>query len=143
MASVRMTYPFGMLHGREESIPATETDELDDIAADILNTCADSSNLVFGNAKQGLEVLADRLHARVKALRDEPAWEETSDLAGVISAGGILFAALVTPIGTSALRSPTEGIVAASGIVALLSGRVPPIVVVVASALLAQVAGMA
>ena len=62
-------HPFGMLHAGEESIAATETDELDDIAADILNTCADSSNLIFGNAKQGLEILADRLHARVKALR--------------------------------------------------------------------------
>ena len=49
--------------------PPRQTDELDDIATDILETCADGTNLVFGNAKQGLEILADRLHARVKALR--------------------------------------------------------------------------
>ena len=49
-----------------EKIPTAQTDELDDIAADILQTCADGTNLVFANAKQGLEVLADRLHREVK-----------------------------------------------------------------------------
>ncbi|MEZ0256990.1 MAG: DEAD/DEAH box helicase [Chthoniobacter sp.] len=49
----------------ELSIPGI--DELDEIAADILQTCADGTNLVFGNAKQGLEILADRLHGLCKS----------------------------------------------------------------------------
>lgn len=65
----RGRHPFGTLREGDDEIPAARADELDDIAADILQTCADGTNLVFGNAKQGLEVLADRLHARVKALR--------------------------------------------------------------------------
>lgn len=46
-----------------------ELDELDDIAEDILRTCSAQTNLVFANAKQGLEILADRLHSRVRALK--------------------------------------------------------------------------
>jgi ATP-dependent Lhr-like helicase len=65
-------HPLGTLREGEEEIPVTATNELDDIAADILHTCSDGTNLVFGNAKQGLEILADRLHARVKALRISP-----------------------------------------------------------------------
>ena len=61
--------PLGTLLELGNPTPAATNDELDDIATDILNTCAEHTNLVFGNAKQGLEVLADRLHARVKALR--------------------------------------------------------------------------
>ncbi|MEI7773730.1 MAG: DEAD/DEAH box helicase [Verrucomicrobiota bacterium] len=56
-----------LLGGHEESV--TTSDELDDIATDILKTCVEHTNLVFGNAKQGLEILADRLHTQVKALR--------------------------------------------------------------------------
>ena len=65
----RDSRPFGKLRETENEISAAKTSELDDIAADILETCADGTNLVFGNAKQGLEILADRLHARVKTLR--------------------------------------------------------------------------
>ena len=65
----REPYPFSKLREQANETSATPTDELDDIAADILQTCADGTNLIFGNAKQGLEILADRLHARVKALR--------------------------------------------------------------------------
>jgi chromate transporter len=52
---------------------------------------------------------------------------------------GILGAALITPIGTSALHSPVEVGVAAAALAALLSGRIPPIVVVTAAALAGQV----
>ena len=65
----REPHPLGTLHERDDGIPKSKTDEIDDIATDILHTCADGTNLVFGNSKQGLEILADRLHARVKALR--------------------------------------------------------------------------
>ena len=41
-----------------------EGDELDDIAADIARNFVASTNLVFGNSKQSLELLADRLHQR-------------------------------------------------------------------------------
>ena len=61
--------PLAKLQEHGEVISAAAGDALDDIASDILNTCAEHTNLVFGNAKQGLEVLADRLHSRVKALR--------------------------------------------------------------------------
>jgi len=44
-----------------------EGDEMDEIAVDILQTCAEGTNLVFGNAKQGLEILADRLHGLIKS----------------------------------------------------------------------------
>jgi chromate transporter len=48
---------------------------------------------------------------------------------------GILAAALITPIGTGALHSPVEVIVALAGLSALLTGRVPPVAVVVLAAL--------
>jgi chromate transporter len=48
---------------------------------------------------------------------------------------GLLAAALVTPIGTSALHSPVEAAVAAAALVALLTGRIPPVVIVVLAAL--------
>jgi chromate transporter len=52
---------------------------------------------------------------------------------------GILAAALVSPIGTSALHSPVEVVVAVAAVVALLTGRVPAIVVVALAALGGQV----
>lgn len=55
---------------------------------------------------------------------------------------GILLAALVTPIATGALHEPAETALAGAGLLALWSGRVPPIVVVAALALIAQVAGL-
>jgi chromate transporter len=55
---------------------------------------------------------------------------------------GILLAALVTPIATSALHQPVEVVLAVAGFVALMTGRVPPIVVVATSALVAQVGGL-
>jgi len=51
---------------------------------------------------------------------------------------GILGAALITPIGTSALHSPVEAAVALGAIAALATRRVPPIVVVVLAALCGQ-----
>ncbi len=65
----RQTHPLDGLPQPAEDPSSAANDELEDIAADILHTCSVHTNLVFGNAKQGLEVLADRLHARVKALR--------------------------------------------------------------------------
>jgi len=60
----------------------------------------------------------------------------TAALAGVnATVVGILAAALVNPVGTGGLTSVPTVAVAAAGAVALLSGRVPPIVVVGASAL--------
>ncbi len=41
-------------------------DELDEIADDIIKNFSLSTNLIFGNSKQSLEVLADRLHERVR-----------------------------------------------------------------------------
>lgn len=43
-----------------------DPDELDDIAADIGRNFLASTNLVFGNSKQSLELLADRLHQRAQ-----------------------------------------------------------------------------
>ena len=54
---------------------------------------------------------------------------------------GILGAALVTPVGTSALHSGSEVLIAVAGFAALMTGRVPPVVVVAITALAAQVAG--
>jgi ATP-dependent Lhr-like helicase len=59
-------HPLEKLGASDDGISSTITDELDDIAADILESCAEGTNLVFGNAKQGLEALADRLHREVK-----------------------------------------------------------------------------
>jgi chromate transporter len=55
---------------------------------------------------------------------------------------GILLAALVTPIATSALHDLPEIVLAGSAGLALVTGRVPPIVVVAATAVVAQIAGM-
>jgi len=48
----------------------------------------------------------------------------------------ILFAALITPVGTTAIRAPIDVAVAAVGALALATGRVPPIGVVAACALI-------
>jgi chromate transporter len=56
---------------------------------------------------------------------------------------GLLLAALYTPVWTGAITAPVDVGIAAAGLVALLTGRVPPIVVVALSALAGQViAGM-
>jgi chromate transporter len=54
---------------------------------------------------------------------------------------GILLAALITPVGTTAIRSPIDVAVAVAGALALAGGRVPPIAVVVACALIGELAG--
>ncbi len=54
---------------------------------------------------------------------------------------GILLSALYTPIWTSAIRDPIDVAVAGAGLGALMTGRVPPILVVVASALVGQFIG--
>ena len=51
---------------------------------------------------------------------------------------GILLAALISPIGTSALHSPLEAAIALLGLLALVFGRVPPILVVGVAALAGQ-----
>lgn len=51
---------------------------------------------------------------------------------------GILCAALITPIGTTALHTPVELAIAGAGIVALVAGRLPPIAIVGAAALAGQ-----
>lgn len=48
---------------------AAEKDELDEIAADVSMHFANSTNLIFGNSKQTIEVLADRLHQLVRKER--------------------------------------------------------------------------
>jgi chromate transporter len=52
---------------------------------------------------------------------------------------GLLLAALYTPVWTGAITAPVDVAVAATGLGALLTGRVPPIVVVALSALAGQV----
>ena len=55
---------------------------------------------------------------------------------------GILLAALINPIGTSALHSPIEAAIAVVGLLALALGRVPPIAVVAGAALAGQLLGL-
>jgi chromate transporter len=52
---------------------------------------------------------------------------------------GLLLAALITPVATSALHGSLEVALAAAGLAALLTGRVPPIAVVAALAIAGQV----
>jgi chromate transporter len=60
-------------------------------------------------------------------------------LAGVGAAVvGLLIAALYDPLATEALRTPWDLLVAGVGIAALTVRRVPPVVVVVGSALAGQ-----
>jgi chromate transporter len=56
---------------------------------------------------------------------------------------GILFAALINPIATSALHSPIEVALAILGLLALVLGRIPPIAVVAAAAWAGQLLGLA
>lgn len=51
---------------------------------------------------------------------------------------GILLAALYTPVATSAIGTPADVVVAAIGLAALATGRIPPIAVVAAAAISAQ-----
>ena len=55
---------------------------------------------------------------------------------------GILLAALITPVATSALHGPIEVALAAAGLGVLWTGRVPPIAVVAALAAAGQVLGL-
>jgi chromate transporter len=79
-----------------------------------------------------------------------PHWDRLRGSAGVAAAlrgtnavvVGILGAALVTPVGTSAIHSPVELLFALAGFAALMTGRVPPIVVVAVSAVISQAAGL-
>ncbi len=53
------------LHDLRSAAPSDgEPDDLDDIASDLVRNFITSTNLVFGNSKQSLELLADRLHQR-------------------------------------------------------------------------------
>ncbi len=66
------------------------------------------------------------------ALRARPG--ARAALAGVNAAVvGILAAALVDPVGRSGIAGPADVVVAAAGFAALLTGRVPPLVVVAGS----------
>jgi chromate transporter len=51
---------------------------------------------------------------------------------------GILLAALVTPVWTGAIAGPADVVVAAAAVALLLTGRVPPVVVVGLCALAGQ-----
>ena len=56
---------------QQQSAPPTHTaeqpeDELDEIADDIIKNFPLSTNLIFGNSKRSIEILADRLHERVR-----------------------------------------------------------------------------
>ena len=55
---------------------------------------------------------------------------------------GILLAALITPVWTSAVAGPLDVAIAALGLALLLTGRVPPIAVVALSALLGQLVAL-
>jgi ATP-dependent Lhr-like helicase len=64
------------LPANAEALPSTKRtfipdveDELDEIAQDIVNNFRLSTNLIFGNSKQSIEVLADRLHQEVRRKR--------------------------------------------------------------------------
>ena len=52
---------------------------------------------------------------------------------------GLLFAALVTPVWTSAIAGPADVVLAAVALAALLSGRVPVVLVIAAAAAIGQV----
>jgi chromate transporter len=54
---------------------------------------------------------------------------------------GLLVAALYTPVWTGAITAPVDVLVAAAGLALLLTGRVPPIIVVALSALAGQALG--
>lgn len=56
---------------------------------------------------------------------------------------GLLLAALITPVATSALHGPVEMVLAGLGLAALLTGRVPPIAVVAGLAIAGQLLGLA
>jgi chromate transporter len=56
---------------------------------------------------------------------------------------GILLAALITPVATSALHGAVEVILAAVGLSALVSGRVPPVIVVASLAVAGQALSLA
>ena len=78
-----------------------------------------------------------------------PHWDRLRGSAGVVAAlrgtnavvVGILGASLVTPVGTGAIHSPVELLVALIGVAVLMTGRVPPIVIVVVSAVISQAVG--
>ena len=55
---------------------------------------------------------------------------------------GILLAALITPVSTSALHEPLELALAGAGLASLLTGRVPPMVVVASLAVTGQLLGL-
>ena len=56
---------------------------------------------------------------------------------------GILFAALITPVATSALHGPVEVLLGGAGLAALLTGRVPSILVVASLAVAGQALSLA
>jgi chromate transporter len=64
-------------------------------------------------------------------------------LAGVNAAVvGILAAALVTPVVTTAIRGPLEAVLAVAGAALLISGRLPPLAVVLPTAIVMAVSQM-
>jgi chromate transporter len=56
---------------------------------------------------------------------------------------GLLLAALITPVWTSAVHRPSDVVIAGAGVAALIGLRAPPVVVVLGSALTAEVLGRA
>ena len=80
-----------------------------------------------------------------------PHWDRWRGAPGVAAAlrgtnavvVGILAAALISPVGTSAIHWPVEALIAVAALGALVVGRVPPIAVVLVMALVAEVGGLA
>jgi chromate transporter len=65
-------------------------------------------------------------------------------MAGVNAAVvGLLASALYNPVWTGAVRGPTDFAIAAAGFVALVIWRVPPVIVVVATAAVATILSVA
>jgi chromate transporter len=99
-----------------------------------------------GVAGAGLAILAIFLPSFLLVFGALPFWDRlrtsvsvrralTGTNAAVV---GILLAALYTPVWTGAITAPVDVAVAAGGLALLLTGRVPPIVVVALSAVAGQ-----
>jgi chromate transporter len=98
-----------------------------------------------------IAVVAIFLPGLLLLLAAMPFWHELRAWAGARSAFaginaavvGILAAALYTPVWTSAVSAPIDVVIAAAGWGLLLTGRVPPIVVVALSAFAGQLLSVA
>ena len=104
-----------------------------------------------GVAGAGIALVAIFLPSFLLVFGTLPFWDQLRRSSGVRRAlagtnaavVGILLAALYTPVWTGAVAAPTDVVVAAAGLALLLTGRVPPVVVVALSAVAGQlIAGL-